>query len=365
MKRVDINITVGPWFFDFVTECEIVSTWDTLTDICTINLPKNVVFKRDGEVLTNIIGGDDAIFNAGDQVVVKAGYDGELKTRFMGRLMDVKPRRPLELICEDEMYILKQSFIDRTINLKKTTLRALIDELLLYVDIFLPDDFRIIQDIEIGDVTVKNTSVAKVFDWLRRKLGIVTYFRPNFDENNDPAPILVSGLAYDTDDNYGIKREVNDQGVTTISSSGLNSDKQVKFVFGKNIISDDDLEIRRDDNQKILVIGKSKQSDNTVLVSEAGDRGGEVQLINFPELTQDQLDQFVQDRLSKIKYTGFSGSFNAFLEPATFHGDVVNYNNSDIPEKNGVYLVKLVRTTIGTSNGGKQVITLENRLSDA
>ena len=181
MKRVDINISVGPWVFDFVSECEIVSTWDTLTDICTIDIPKNIVFKKDGEILTNVIGGENAIFNAGDQVVVQAGYDGDLKTRFMGRLLDVKPQRPLQLICEDEMYVLKQSFIDRTINLKQTTLKTLIDELLLYVDIFLPDELRIIQDIKIGDVTVKNTSVAKVFDWLRRKLGIVTYFRPNFD----------------------------------------------------------------------------------------------------------------------------------------------------------------------------------------
>ena len=366
MKRLDCKISVGNWVFDFVTNCEIVSTWDTLTDLCTIEIPRNIVFKRDGKILTNIIGGDDAVFFGGEQVIVEAGYDGDMKLRFMGRLMDVKPQRPMQLICEDEMYLLKQTFVDETINLKDTTLKTLIDRLFEFgsLSFSFPED-RIVQDVEIGDITVKDSSVSKVLDWLRRKLGIVSYYRPNFDASGNYAPIFVSGLAYDTDDNYGVNREVNSEGVTTLTSSGLNSDKQVNFEFGKNLINDENLEIRRDDNQKIIVIGKSKQADNTVVVSEAGDRGGEVQVINFPELTQDQLDKFVQDRLSKVKYNGFSGSFDAFLEPATFHGDVVNYKNIDIPEKDGTYLVKAVTTTISSDKGGKQTITLENRLSDA
>jgi hypothetical protein len=260
--------------------------------------------------------------------------------------------------------VAKQTFIDETINLKKTTLKTLIDRLFEFGDLqFFPEEDRIVQDIEIGDITVKNTSVSKVLDWLRRKLGVVSYFRPNFSASGDYAPIFVSGLAYQTDDNYGINRSVNDEGITTLSSSGLNSDKRVLFEFGRNIINQDNLETRRDDNQKLIVIGKSKQADNSVIVSEAGNRGGEVQTINFPELTQDQLDKFVQDRLSKIKYTGFSGTFEAFLEPITNHGDVVEMKNLDTPEKNGIFLVKAVTTTFG-QNGGRQVITLGNKLSD-
>lgn len=371
MKVLRAKINVGGWEFDFSTNIEIVSSWDTLTDTCKIEIPRNVVFKRDGKILDSMIGGDDSVFGRGDQVVVKLGYGTNLETVFMGRLSDVKPQRPMMLICEDEMYQFKQSFINQSINLKNTTLKALINKMLGddNNEGFLPFGFlesdRIIADIEIGDISIKNESISKVLDWLRKKLGIVSYFRIAFDELGNPAPKFVSGLAYSTDDNFIINREVDEDGVTTFKDSGDsgNVNKTVNFEFAKNVINDSELEIKNPDDQNIIIIGKSKQSDNSLIRSEAGNLGGEVQTINYPELSQEQLDKFVQDRLTKSKYSGFSGAFTSFLEPKVSHGDVVNMVNKDTPEKNGKYLVKAVKTTFGVK-GGKQFITLDNKLSD-
>ena len=361
MKRLISNITVGEWTFDFVSNVEIISSWDLLTDTCKIQIPKGIVFKRDGKIINNIIQGDDPIFRRGDNVVVKLGYDRTLKTAFVGRLAEVIPDKPIMLMCQDDMYDLKQnSFVDEDINLKNTTLKELIDRLFQFGAAGFISNTAI-ADIEIGDIKVKDSTVAKVLDYLRSKLGIVSYFRANEDETTT----FVSGLPYSTEDpvNFTVEKAVDSDGVITYEDQdpSINAEKTTIFRKGTNIIEDDSLVYKRKDDQRVLVIGKSKQSDNTLIEARAGDEGGDITTIKYPELNQEQLNQFVQDRLANSKYEGFEGSFMAFLEPKVRHGETVEFINNEVPEKNGVYLVKKVVTTFGY-NGARQEITLDNKI---
>ncbi len=368
MKRLICDITVGAWKFDFVTNIEIVSSWDTLTDTCNIEIPRNITFKRDDVELTDFIGGENPVFFRGDPVLVKLGYDGVLKTRFIGRLSEVIPSKPLVLMCEDEMYRLKQAYIGESINFENTTLPELIDKIF---DVseggnlgFFSDSRKRVENISIGKIAISNTTVAKVLDYLRKKLGIVSYFRNNFNGDN-PSPLFVSGLAYSTDDKYAVNRDVDSNGITSLvtdnANQTVNEESTTIFKFGQNVINDDDLVYNRLNDKSILITGTSKQKDNTVITYEAGNAGGDTEKISYPELTQDQLEQFVNERLRRSKYEGFKGSFDAFLEPMVEHGEVVSLTNSDTPEKDGVYLVKEVVTKFGVS-GGKQFITLDARV---
>ena len=188
MKRLRTKIQIGEWNFDFVSSLEVTSTWDTLTDTCTITIPKNIVFKRDGVILKDIIGGDNPIFSRGDRVVIQVGYDKNLYTAFMGRVSEVNAQRPIMISCEDEMYLLKQVLIE-DLNLKDTTLRTLIDAMrdLSPPGVLEVESDVVVADVGIGDIRVTNTTFAKVLDYLRRKLGIVSYFRAAFDDDV-PAP---------------------------------------------------------------------------------------------------------------------------------------------------------------------------------
>ena len=129
MKKLDCEISVADWVFDFVTEIEVVSSWDLLTDTCKIELPKNVSYTRDDVILENIIGGDNPVFNRGDRVIVKLGYDGDLKVVFMGWLSDVIPNKPIVLMCEDDMYRCKQAFVESKVAFENATLSEFLDEL--------------------------------------------------------------------------------------------------------------------------------------------------------------------------------------------------------------------------------------------
>ena len=218
MKRLNSKITIGEWTFDFVTDIEIVSSWDLLTDTCNIDIPKNIIFKRDNKEIKNIIEGDNPIFVRGDNVVVKLGYDLNLKTVFIGRLSDVNPARPMTLMCQDDMYLLKQeSFIDETVNLKNTTLKELIDTVFAFGSASFVSE-RIIADIEIGDIQFKDTAVAKVLDYLRKRLGIVSYFRITGDES----VAFVSGLPYGTEDNFIVGEILNEDKVITFAQQQSN-----------------------------------------------------------------------------------------------------------------------------------------------
>lgn len=370
MKILQSKITIGEWTFDFVSSVEITSSWDRLTDMCTIEMPRNIVFKRDNRIVENIIQGDNPVFNRGDNVVVKLGYDRNLQTVFLGRLSDVNPQRPMILMCEDDMYDLKQnSFVDETVTVgydkdaSGKVIPGTLKDLITKLFTFGAADFifdPIVADIEIGQYKVKDTTIAKVLENLRSKLGIVSYFRITGDESTT----FVSGLPYSTEDNFLIGRSVDSDGVTNFTDADptINAQRTTLFKFGQNIITDKGLTYKRVDDQRVLVIGKSKQPNNTLIESKAGDIGGDIVTINYPGLSQAQLDQFVQDRLTKTKYEGFEGSFEAFLEPKVSHGETVEMINNDIPEKDGVYLIKDVVTTFGT-NGARQKITLDNKIS--
>jgi len=69
-------------------------------------------------------------------------------------------------------------------------------------------------------------------------------------------------------------------------------------------------------------------------------------------------------RSSRLKYEGFEGSFETFLEPKVEPGDAVRIIHKLYPEKDGVYLTKSVRTKFGASFGGKQTIDLERKIDD-
>ena len=175
----------------------------------------------------------------------------------------------------------------------------------------------------------------------------------------------MSGLAYTTEDNYRTTEELNEDKVITLKSDAAqettNAERTTIFRFGDNIISDKRLTYKRADDSKMLVLGKSKQGNGKLLKAQAGDTGGDVTTINYPNLSQTELEDFVQNRLARSKYEGFVGSFEAFLKPKVQHGETVQMINSDIPEKDGLYLIKKVVTKFGI-RGGRQTITLDRKI---
>ena len=76
----------------------------------------------------------------------------------------------------------------------------------------------------------------------------------------------------------------------------------------------------------------------------------------------EQNQKIADERIARMKFDGYRGSFTSFLLPRVQHGDAVKLTNPTIPEREGVYLVKQVITTYGV-NGGRQEIFLDAKIA--
>ena len=330
MLVLNSKITIGNFTFDFVSDTEFSASVDELTSGGEIILPKNVVFKKDNQILENIVGGSEALFKRGDAVKIELGYSPNLSTYFTGFVTQIAPGFPLLFDVEDEMYIYKQTRV-APLNLTKTTLSNLLTQI-------LPEgtDF-IALDVNLGNFRIaKPTTVAKVLDYkIKEQYGLSAYI------NNDG--VLYVGLAYPPEE--------------------ISKDNATIFKFGANIINDNNLIYQREEDQLIKLTAVSILPDNTKIEIDLGDEDGEQRTLFKYNVSESGLRTFAEEQIDKLKYTGFKGSFEAFIEPQVKRGEVIQIIHEAFPEKDGFYLVRSVRYRFGQS-GGRQYIELEKKIGD-
>jgi len=320
------NINMGGFTFDFVNNVEVRSSVDSLTDTATLVIPKKLVYKRNGKVVTNIVEGPDPLFKRGTPIEISSGYDDTVNVIFKGYVSDISPRLPLRFELQDEMFNMKQTAVVNYAK-EKLTLKQLLTDI-------LPKSIKFkALDVQLGWIRVKRSTVAGVLDHLKTHYGLTCRFVDG---------VLYAGLRYITTDPL----ELNIQ----------------EFEFEKNIIDDSDLVYRRSDDMFIKLKAISINDKNEKIEVEVGDDFGDQRTMYFYGLSQADLKKIATENLSKLKYEGFYGSFETFLQPQVRAGDAVRMINQKLPEKNGVYLVKEVVTTAGV-DGGRQVISLDRKVA--
>lgn len=314
--------------FAYLADLEINQSIDTLTDTCTIKLPRRVY--RNGKLINlaeDTMNGQP-FFKRGDKVIVKLGYGNTLKTRFIGYLRDIKSGVPITISCDDSMFLLKKGKIKQSFKECKVEdiLKAILTEGM---------DYKAV-DCTLGAFNINNASPAKVLESLKSD-GVYSYFR-NVTKNGETKPVLYAGLAYWADDR-----------------------KTRKFKFGVNIINGDDLAYRKNEDILLKVKATSIQPDNSRKEVEVGDEEGEVRTVFKYKIGLEDLRQFANSELERFKYTGFRGTIPTFGEPAMEKGDVADISGSEY-YPDGKYLIKAVRITSGLQ-GYKQVLTLDQVLT--
>jgi hypothetical protein len=318
MLVLNCDIKIGSYTFKAVHQVEINSSWENLTDTCKLTIPRKLSWNK------NIVEGN-SIFKKGDSVTVKLGYNGELHTIFEGFISGIKPSTPLEILCEDKMWKLKQITIPK-FSKGKTTLKNLLSAI-------IPEgiEYNTDVDIELGSFRISNASVAKVLEKLKKDYNIYSYFKNNK---------LFCGLAF----------------YPSIQ-------KKKKFVF-QEVVIDSDLEYLKEEDIKIKVKAISMTSDNRKIEAEVGstDLDADIRTLHFYDIKdKENLEETARRYLDKFKYEGFRGTFETFGWPVARHGDIAAVVDKKYPEKNGDYLIKSVTTTFGVS-GYRQSITLDAKV---
>jgi len=343
MKRLISEIAIGNFTFNYTTNLSIESSWDTFTDRAVLTIPNKFRLKNRKEN-KDIVVGDNNVFKRGDAVEFKIGYFPNLRTKFKGFVANINPDSPLIIECEDRMWLLKQEnlvskfFKNPTISDVVEYATASLDNLTIEYDN---------PDTKIGAFEVDNkgfVNAVTVFELLKKQFGFFIYFENEILQVRKMRSVLA------------LSRTVH------------------KISFQNNVI-ESNLIFQRDDDVNLVIKVESINLDTNTRITRYGfkvkgevvissiQRTGQVTKdIKVLNLNTDQIDEFIRDNIDKYIYEGYIGDFTTFLEPSVNHSDRIELFDAKHPEREGVYLIKKPITNFGI-NGGRQIITLQNRIS--
>jgi hypothetical protein len=380
VTRIDFksNINSGrnlAFTFDFVNEFDATDTWVDLTNQAKIKFPKNIYVRDENNNLLPLGGTTnsklvDNLFRRGDSVSINFGYytyDGNGNEKldlpsepiFQGYISKVISKKPIEIECEDNMWLLKQIACKPQVWPKDKTVEDLLKELLKGTDFSVNS----LANTTIGDFVIQDESVAQLLTRLQKEYHLESYFRGN--ELRIGFSIYVPSEA-----------------------------KESTFIFQQNIISDN-LEFQRKDDIKLSAVvvannelisgtnkkGQSKTKSDKIEILVYPDKTGtfvfkkkeegkdfpenvegERRTLNFVNITDlNELFKRGKDELEKYYYTGFKGTFTTFAIPLVRVGDIVNLKDKVMPDRDGKYRVKMVKYTGGVG-GHRQEIELHYKL---
>jgi hypothetical protein len=301
------------YVFDFVNSVEVKSSYEVFTDTAKIVLPRKLSF--DGKELFT---GANAIFKRGDEVKIELGYFPNLEVIFEGYVSNVGGSLPVEIECEDKMFILKRTTVAKYSN-ASVSLSDLLKDI-------LPSNIEYnCLDVQLGSFRISNATVSKILEVLKTDYGFYSYF--------------VNGVLH-----VGLPSDASD----TITE---------EFLFEKTIINPDELKYQLKEELFIKVVAISMQSDNSKKEVTVGDSDGSQRTYYTYNATDSALLEFANLKLNEVKYTGYSGSFETFGEPKVRHGDIAKLSSTKLPERDGNYEIVGVTTRLDMS-GFRQEIEL-------
>lgn len=322
MLVLSSEIQIGKYIFKQVSDVQIESSYETLTDTCTITIPRKLSFQNKSVFLDK-----NPLFKKGDAVTVKLGYGFDNKREvFTGFVTRVESGIPTKIVCEDYAYKLKET---KPFNLSYPVLD--IEQLLKNI---LPAgiNYKVPGKIELGKATFTKVTAAQILKYLNDRFSINAWFRGN---------TLYVGLNYFPE-----------------------LQKEHSFGFQSNVITDN-LEFVKAEDIKISVKATSILPDNSKIEVTKGDSEGTERTIHFYNVSKEALEERATKALTEFKFDGFTGSFTTFgplngAEPVR-HGDIVSLTDEYYPEKSGKYVVKSVTTSFGMQ-GYRQEIALANKI---
>lgn len=302
------------WAFNKVANAEVVRDAESLTDTCTLSLPKKVKWKDEVAVPVK----------RGDRITVQLGYGDKLQTAFRGYITKVGAKSPVVIECEDEMFMLKAK-ATKKLAYKSVTLQQLLEDQQIGVAV------KVFGEQNIGAYRVKADTVAKLLHELKEQ-GIRSFFR--YADNGTPT--LYCGVLFEK---QGARVQV--------------------FDNRRNITDDGSLDFQRAEELKLKVKTVSLNAKNKKITVEVGDDDGEVRTVHAYNKTEKELKPWAEQELKRLKRDGLTGSFEAFGGRLVDKLDTIGVILDG--EKCGEYQVKKNTITYGTG-GLRQSVEIGNRI---
>lgn len=290
-----------------------------IVESCVITLPRIQYLKNSLDKTQDSSVGNSVVFNEGDKVIVKLGYNGKNTRRFEGFIKRINKNERLELECEGYNYQLPKSFSKSYAN---TTVKELLNDLIKGTDIKIDSNSV---DAKLTNVRFKNSTGMKVLEWLQKEIHLAVYFY--FDT------LYVGTL-------YGRKRG------------------RKKLRIGWNVVDEKDFKQRRTD-ENVLIQLVDKDSKGTVKRTKSDEKKySQTKEVKIRSGLDAALKKAIANDLqSRENYRGYEGSLLCFLVPDIEKSDVVEIIDKRFPERSGDFFAETIEGSFD-SNGGRQKVTL-------
>lgn len=328
MKRLIQKIQI----WDFVTK-SLKLEFPTITDVSIETSRLNFTDTADVYFVERVYDQNKKIsdlINRGDRIVIQLGYfDTGLINEFDGYVTEIIPTSPVQLKCQDEMYLLKQQTLETKV-FKNVNLKELVT--------YYYKGNTVILNAPIGIWVVgHNSTIVDLFDELKQKLGILTYFQDkilfcNAELIKEPEKIITFNVNENVpldSDQFQTDKQGNFNLVVHGLSPQKNGTKIERFAYYKDIT-----------RQEIVII--SDKPD------------GVLNLVKVGNITQSKLDELITQRLPKLYEGTTSGEIQTFGSPTFKHGDRAKVINSSNPSNDGTYDILGITKTFSVSDGYKQ-----------
>lgn len=367
--------------FNKIHSFEVETSWSCLTDTAKVKFPKYFSVKDQSGLTVNFgsaPGGDinnqsitanfgnmAPLFLRGDKITIYSGYayfDASgaakyiLNPLFDGYVTAINNKTPIELECQNAMYIFKQVQAPNK-NWGTNTMEEIITSLVNLANSIKGTNFKFtpFASTNVGTFITHNETACQILERLQRDYKIESFFRNDFSSGVN-VPTLYSGLI-----TYypGFAQTFN-------------------FVFQKNIVSDS-LNYTRLDDVKIGIHAysvnkaelltktksgrfKTKNKRLQVQVGTAKENDGQVRTMYFWNISSEaELTKKATQALQRFYYEGYRGKFLTFALPFVRQGDIVSMDDRFIPERMGDYFAKKV-TYKGGEEGNWQEIDIDLRV---
>lgn len=324
MLTMSSEIKVGLYEVKGFEAVSIEKSTENLADTATITVPGmsyNVALQIEGKI------------RRGDKVVVRLGYDGQLRDEFTGYLKSIHPNAPMKLECEDSIYLFRKPITDK--SFKKTTAVDVLNYVVSQINEQLTgESVRLVTDVQglqFDSFTIVRATGYEVLDKLKGETGCAIYCR---------GTDLHFHLAY-----------------TEKTGS-------VTYDFAKNVEAGSELEYVKADDKKvsIKVIGRTKKG--ATVEAEVGEKGGDSRTVQRPTVSdRDTLEKIGKEELKKLTFDGYKGGIRAWLIPAVDTGYSARIIDADYREREGSYFVTGVKTEFSRSTGGRRTVSLGVKVS--
>lgn len=321
MFILDGKVEIGSYIFNQVNEIEITKSVEELSDTAVIKLPTRFKVRQNGEQKFT----EDAI-KVGDKVTITLGYEGKYSgVEFTGFVKKISPKIPLEIHCEDALWVLRRKNITR--SWEKTTMKEILTEVVKDTPVQLADN---IPSVNLDKWIIKNANGAQVLESLKKDLLMTAFIN---DEGK-----LYCGL----------------QQLTNVGQT-------VVYDLNYNLV-ENNLEFKSKEERKIKIKYTYIDKENKRKSIEVGDPDGEQRTYHTSVISDTKkLEEMANAEIEKLKYDGFEGDVTSFLIPYATRGMKAKLLDNEHPNREGNYFIKKVVTTFGTG-GARRKITIGNKL---